>query len=65
MITAALYARVSSEKQVQENTIASQIEALKNRISADGLFLLEEYQYVDNGYSGSNLVRPSLEKLRD
>ena len=65
MITPALYARVSSEKQMQENTIASQIEALKNRISTDDLLLLDEHQYVDNGYSGSNLVRPSLEKLRD
>jgi site-specific DNA recombinase len=65
MITAALYARVSSEKQVHENTITSQIETLKARIIRDGFTLLEEYQFVDNGYSGSNLVRPALEKLRD
>ena len=65
MITAALYARVSSAKQVQENTIASQVEALKSRIIADSLPLLDEHQFIDNGYSGSNLVRPALEKLRD
>ena len=65
MITAALYARVSSEKQVQENTIASQVEALKSKIIADSLTLLDEHQFIDNGYSGSNLVRPALEKLRD
>jgi site-specific DNA recombinase len=65
MITAALYARVSSEKQAQENTIVSQIDALKARIMIDGLTLLEEYQFIDNGYSGSNLLRPGLEKLRD
>jgi site-specific DNA recombinase len=65
MITAALYARVSSEKQAQENTIASQIEALKSRIVSDNLSLLNEHQFIDNGYSGSNLVRPGLEKLRD
>lgn len=65
MITAALYARVSSEKQAQENTIASQVDALKSRIIMDGLTSLEEYQFIDNGYSGSNLVRPALEKLRD
>lgn len=40
MITAALYARVSSEKQAQENTVASQVEALKSRIIADSLPLL-------------------------
>ncbi len=65
MITPALYARVSSEKQVQENTIASQLAELKDRILMDGFSLLEEYQFIDNGYSGSNLVRPALEKLRD
>lgn len=37
MTTAALYARVSSEKQAQENTIASQVESLKSRIIADDL----------------------------
>ena len=65
MIVAALYARVSSEKQAQENTIASQIDALKDRILSDSFSLLEEYHFIDNGYSGSNLVRPALEKLRD
>lgn len=65
MTTVALYARVSSNKQVQENTIASQIEALKARIITDGFTLLEEYQFIDNGYTGSNLIRPELEKLRD
>lgn len=65
MTTAAIYARVSSERQVEANTIISQIDALRARIVADGLSLLEEYQFVDNGYSGSNLVRPALEKLRD
>jgi site-specific DNA recombinase len=65
MITAALYARVSSEKQAQENTIASQVEDLKSRIISDSFPLLDEYQFIDNGYSGSNLVRPALEKLRD
>jgi site-specific DNA recombinase len=65
MTTPAFYARVSSEKQAQENTIASQVEALKSRIMADDLRLLDEHQFIDNGYSGSNIVRPALEKLRD
>ena len=65
MTSTALYARVSSEKQAQENTIASQISALKTRIIDDGFSLLEEHQFIDNGYSGSNLVRPALERLRD
>ena len=61
----ALYARVSSEKQAQANTIASQIAELENRIRTDGHELLDGNRFIDNGYSGSNLSRPSLEKLRD
>ena len=61
----ALYARVSSGKQVQANTIASQVAAIEDRIKLDGYVLLNEYRYIDNGYSGSNLIRPALEQLRD
>lgn len=61
----ALYARVSSEKQAEELTIASQVEALRQRIEADGLTVDSEMCFLDEGYSGSNLVRPALERLRD
>lgn len=64
-IRAALYARVSSEKQAKENTIASQLAELRQRIATDGLALLEEHCFVDDGHSGSTLVRPALERLRD
>lgn len=40
------------------------MDALKARIIADGFPLLEEHQFID-GDSGSNLIRPELEKLRD
>ena len=36
-ISAALYARVSSERQVADLTIASQVDALRERMAADGL----------------------------
>ena len=65
MTIAALYARVSSEKQAQENTILSQIEVLKTKIKVDGHQLIDEFKFIDNGYSGSNLIRPALENLRD
>ena len=65
MTAVALYARVSSEKQAQANTIASQIAALEDRISPDGYTLLDGFKFIDNGYSGSNLSRPALERLRD
>ncbi len=65
MVTVCLYARVSSGKQVEGNTIESQIAALEKQINLDGYKLLSEYKFIDNGYSGSHLVRPDLEKLRD
>jgi site-specific DNA recombinase len=65
MIKAAIYARVSSEKQVQSNTIESQISSLEKQIVTDGYILLKELKFVDNGYSGSNIIRPALERLRD
>ena len=61
----ALYARVSSQQQADANTIASQVEALRARIRADGLRVAAEGCFLDEGYSGSTLLRPALERLRD
>ncbi len=61
----AIYARVSSEHQVQAQTIQSQVAALRERVAADGLTLLEEHTFLDDGYSGTTLLRPALERLRD
>ena len=62
---AALYGRVSSESQARDNTIASQVTALRERIAADGFQLEPDHNYVDEGYSGAILFRPALERLRD
>lgn len=64
-IQAAIYARVSSEQQAEAHTIESQLADLRARVAADGLSLSEELQFIDEGYSGSTLVRPGLERLRD
>jgi len=61
----AVYARVSSEAQARENTIASQLVFLRERVAADGFVLEPDDCFVDEGYSGSVLVRPALEQLRD
>ena len=62
VLRAAAYARVSSEQQAKDNTIASQVEALRERLRADGLSLEKDLCFLDDGYSGSTLVRPGLER---
>ena len=64
-IRAALYARVSTDQQAQAQTISSQVEALQHQIRDDGLTLDPQLCFIDEGHSGSTLIRPALEKLRD
>jgi site-specific DNA recombinase len=61
----ALYARVSSEQQTEANTIASQLAELQQRIAADGCTVGDDDCFLDDGISGSTLIRPALERLRD
>ena len=62
---AALYARVSSERQKENQTIASQTAALKEYADAHGYLVPAEWVFEDDGYSGASLVRPGLEAMRD
>jgi site-specific DNA recombinase len=62
---AAIYARVSSERQRQEQTIASQTDALRELAEQRGLLVAEELIFEDDGFSGAGLHRPALERLRD
>ena len=62
---AAMYARVSSHRQQKQSTIQSQVTQLRCRIEEDGHQLLEEHILLDDGYSGSYLDRPGLDRLRD
>ena len=64
-LTVAIYARVSSDQQTQAQTIASQVAALRDRVTADDCVLLPECEFIDEGYSGATLLRPGLERLRD
>ncbi|REJ76824.1 MAG: recombinase family protein [Planctomycetota bacterium] len=61
----AFYARVSSQKQADEQTIQSQRQDLIERIQHDQLVIAPDFQFCDDGYSGSELLRPALDKLRD
>ena len=65
MKTAAIYARVSSDKQKEENTIASQTAALNAFAAEQGYAVPTEWIFEDEGYSGASLIRPGLERVRD
>jgi site-specific DNA recombinase len=65
MMMAAIYARVSSDRQKQEQTIDSQIAALNKFARSEGLTVPSEWIFKDEGYSGAVLIRPALERLRD
>src|SRR5262249_50091379 len=62
---AAIYARVSSERQREEGTVESQIAELRELARERGLLVAEELIFCDEGFSGATLIRPALERLRD
>src|SRR6478736_1884419 len=62
---AAIYARVSSDRQKENHTIASQTAALIEYAQKNGYTVPPEWVFQDEGYSGATLVRPGLEALRD
>lgn len=65
MKTVAMYARVSPGRQEEEQTIASQIAAVEERVAAMGAQLAPEHRYIDDGWTSASLRRPGLEALRD
>jgi site-specific DNA recombinase len=62
---AAIYARVSSARQAKDQTIGSQLSALREHAATSRLDVPEEWVFADEGQSGATLVRPALEALRD
>src|ERR1700682_2509951 len=65
MRMAAIYARVSSEQQREENTIASQTASLIEFAKGHKLEVPKEWVVEDEGFSGAILERPGLERVRD
>ena len=65
MHMAAIYARVSSEQQREEHTIASQTAALIEFARARALEVPKAWIFEDEGFSGATLERPGLERVRD
>ena len=62
---AALYARVSTDKQEREETVASQVDLLRQTAEARGYEVLPGNVFIDDGISGTRLDRPALDRLRD
>jgi site-specific DNA recombinase len=65
MKTAAIYARVSGDRQRQEQTIASQTAALIEFAGTSDYSVPAEWVIEDDGFSGAELIRPGLERIRD
>ena len=64
---AAIYARVSTDRQAEKYGIPSQIEALRKRCLErewPPVFDGDKDAFVDDGYSGAELDRPALNRLR-
>ena len=62
---AAVYARVSTTRQAQAQTIEQQLDRLREAVAGRGWTLEEQHVYRDDGYSGASLGRPGLDRLRD
>jgi len=58
----AIYARVSTAKQEEEQTIDNQIHELEDFARKNGWVIAK--RYVDDGWSGDILARPQLDQLR-
>ncbi len=62
---AAIYARVSTERQEKEQTVDSQLDALHRAAEEGGYEVAPSHVFVDERRSGSHLDRPGLDRLRD
>lgn len=64
-MNAAIYARVSTGRQERDQTIDSQLAALRRWAETHGHELQPQHVFFDDGCSGARLDRPALDRLRD
>lgn len=60
-----MYARVSTQRQAQAQTIEQQLTRLRAYVEQKGWHVADEHVYRDDGFSGASLSRPGLDRLRD
>jgi site-specific DNA recombinase len=58
----AIYARVSTARQEEDGTVETQLGVLRDYARQHGHTVVKEY--IDDGWSGDILARPSLDELR-
>ena len=61
----AVYARVSTRRQAQAQTVEQQLERLTGHARQQGWDVPPDRIFRDDGYSGASLRRPGLDRLRD
>ena len=61
----AVYARVSTTRQAQAQTIEQQLDRLRTEVAGRGWELADQHVYRDDGYSGASFSRPGMDRLRD
>ena len=59
----AIYARVSTGRQENEETIKNQLMVVQDLAKKNNWLIVKEY--IDDGWSGDILARPELDKLRE
>lgn len=60
-IYVALYARVSTEEQKENFSLAGQMEILRKTAAEKNYHIYEEY--IDGGFSGTTMERPAFKKM--
>ncbi|MDB5166071.1 MAG: Site-specific recombinase, invertase Pin [Candidatus Saccharibacteria bacterium] len=65
MKKAAIYMRVSTAHQEEEQTIGNQKMEIMERVGKDtNVTLITDYEYKDEGWSGAIIERPDLDRMR-
>jgi hypothetical protein len=65
VVRVALYARVSTNRQVLTQSIDQQLDRLREYVVSQGWPLSDDAIFRDDGHSGATLNRPGLDRLRD